>query len=54
VVALLLGWFLAAEPLSVRTLLASAIILTAVILVITAPHQTVHQAEQAIPAPGEA
>jgi drug/metabolite transporter (DMT)-like permease len=54
VVALLLGWFLGAEPLSVRTLLASAIILTAVILVITGPHQTVHQAEEAIPAPGEA
>jgi drug/metabolite transporter (DMT)-like permease len=54
VVALFLGWFLAAEPLSLRTLLASAIILTAVILVITAPHKTVHQAEEAIPAPGEA
>jgi len=54
VVALLLGWFLAAEPLSLRTLLASAIILTAVILVITAPHKTAHEAQEAIPAPGEA
>jgi drug/metabolite transporter (DMT)-like permease len=54
VVALFLGWFLAAEPLSLRTFLASAIILTAVILVITAPHKTAHTAEEAIPAPGEA
>jgi drug/metabolite transporter (DMT)-like permease len=54
VVALFLGWLLAAEPLSLRTLLASGIILTAVILVITAPHKTVQQAEEAIPAPGEA
>jgi drug/metabolite transporter (DMT)-like permease len=54
VVALFLGWFLAAEPLSLRTVLASAIILTAVILVITAPHPTVQPGEKAIPAPGEA
>jgi drug/metabolite transporter (DMT)-like permease len=53
VVALFLGWFFAAEPLSLRILLASAIILTAVVLVITAPRKTVHQAEQALPAPGE-
>ena len=53
VVALFLGWFFAAEPLSMRILLASAIILTAVILVITAPHKTVHEAQEAIPAPGE-
>lgn len=54
VVALFLGWFLAREPLSLRTLLASSVILTAVILVITAPHKDVHEAEEAIPAPGEA
>ena len=54
VVALFLGWFFAAEPLSLRTLLASAVILTAVILVITAPHKTVQEAEEAVPAPGEA
>ena len=54
VVALFLGWFLAGEPLSLRTILASAIILTAVILVITAPHKTAHEAEEAVPAPGEA
>ena len=54
VVALFLGWFLAAEPLSLRTILASAIILAAVLLVITAPHKDVIQADEAIPAPGEA
>ncbi|MGB7847980.1 MAG: EamA family transporter [Candidatus Acidiferrum sp.] len=54
VVALFLGWFLAAEPLSLRTLLASCIILTAVLLVITAPHKDPIQADEAVPAPGEA
>jgi drug/metabolite transporter (DMT)-like permease len=54
VVALFLGWFLAAEPLSLRTLLASGIILTAVLLVITAKHKEAVQAEEAVPAPGEA
>ena len=54
VVALFLGWFLAAEPLSLRTLLASGVILTAVLLVITAPHKDVLQAEETIPTPGEA
>lgn len=54
VVALFLGWFLAAEPLSLRTLLASGIILTAVLLVITAPHKTPIEAEEAVPTPGEA
>jgi drug/metabolite transporter (DMT)-like permease len=53
-VALFLGWFLAAEPLSLRTLLASCIILTAVLLVITAPHKDPVEAEEAVPAPGEA
>lgn len=53
-VALFLGWFLAAEPLSLRTLLASGVILTAVLLVITAPHKNITEAEEAIPAPGEA
>jgi drug/metabolite transporter (DMT)-like permease len=54
VVALFLGWFLASEPLSLRTLLASGIILTAVLLVISAPHKTEIEAEEAIPTPGEA
>lgn len=53
-VALFLGWFLAAEPLSLRTLLASGVILTAVLLVITAPHKDLAEAEEAVPAPGEA
>lgn len=53
VVALFLGWFLAAEPLSLRTLLASGVILTAVLLVITAPHKDVAQEEALVPAPGE-
>lgn len=54
VVALFLGWFLAAEPLTLRTLLASAIILTAVLLVITAPHRDIVELEEALPTPGEA
>lgn len=54
VVALFLGWFFAGEPLSLRTILASAVILTAVLLVITAPHKDVIQADEVIPAPGEA
>jgi drug/metabolite transporter (DMT)-like permease len=37
VVALFLGWLLAAEPINARTVLAATIILTAVILVILAP-----------------
>ena len=53
VVALFLGWFFAAEPLSLRILLASAVILGAVVLVITAPHKTAQEAQEAIPAPGE-
>jgi drug/metabolite transporter (DMT)-like permease len=37
VVALFLGWLLAAEPITPRTVIAAAVILTAVIVVITAP-----------------
>jgi drug/metabolite transporter (DMT)-like permease len=37
VVALFLGWLIAAEPITARTIIAAAIILTAVILVISAP-----------------
>jgi len=37
VVALFLGWLLAAEPINARTILAAAIIVTAVVLVILAP-----------------
>jgi drug/metabolite transporter (DMT)-like permease len=54
VVALILGWLLAAEPLTLRTLFASGIILTAVILVIAAPHKSPHEAEDVLPASTEA
>jgi drug/metabolite transporter (DMT)-like permease len=53
VVALFLGWFLASEPLSLRTAVASGIILTAVLLVITAPHKNPVEAEEAVPTPSE-
>lgn len=52
VVALLLGWLFASEPISLRTLLAAAIILSSVLLVITAPAK---QPEGSlVPAGGEA
>jgi drug/metabolite transporter (DMT)-like permease len=54
VVALFLGWLLGGEALTLRTILASAVILTAVILVITMPHKDPMEADEAIPAPGEA
>jgi drug/metabolite transporter (DMT)-like permease len=54
VVALFLGWLLAGEALTVRTVLAAAVILTAVLLVITAPHKTPVEAAEAVPTPGEA
>ncbi|HEY2351358.1 MAG TPA: EamA family transporter [Candidatus Acidoferrum sp.] len=53
VVALFLGWLVAAETITPRTLLAAAVILTAVILVITAPKTASLQATQQLPAPGE-
>jgi drug/metabolite transporter (DMT)-like permease len=54
VVALLLGWLWAGEQITLRTGLAAAVILTAVLLVITAPHKTPVEAEGVLPAPGEA
>jgi drug/metabolite transporter (DMT)-like permease len=54
IVALLIGWGFGAEGLSGRTLLAGAIILTAVVLVITAPHRKVPEVSSAVPLPGEA
>ncbi|HYW67226.1 MAG TPA: EamA family transporter [Candidatus Dormibacteraeota bacterium] len=54
VVALFLGWLLGSEALTLRTVLASTVILTAVILVITMPHKDSIEANEAIPAPGEA
>jgi drug/metabolite transporter (DMT)-like permease len=39
VVALFLGWLLIGEAITLRTIVAAAVILTAVLLVITAPHR---------------
>src|SRR5262249_6185777 len=50
VVALFLGWLLAGESITMRTLAAAAVILTAVVLVITAPTPL----ERIVPAAGEA
>jgi drug/metabolite transporter (DMT)-like permease len=54
IVALIVGWLLGGEGLSQRTLLAAAVILTAVVLVITAPHGDAREAVNTLPAPGEA
>jgi drug/metabolite transporter (DMT)-like permease len=54
VVALLLGWLLAGEEMTVRTMLAAVVILTAVLLVITAPHKAGDASPEVAPAPGEA
>jgi len=54
IVALLLGWSFGGEGLSGRTLLAGAVILTAVVLVITAPHREASGVSSALPVPGEA
>lgn len=54
VVALFLGWLAAGEAITLRTVLAAAITLTAVLVVITAPHRTSREAEGCLPTPGEA
>jgi drug/metabolite transporter (DMT)-like permease len=54
VVALFLGWLIAGEPITVRTALAAAVILTAVILVITATQRSSVRTEEPMTAPGEA
>jgi len=54
VVALFLGWLMAGETITLRTVLAAAVILTAVILVITAPHPDAFHTEDAVPVAGEA
>jgi drug/metabolite transporter (DMT)-like permease len=54
VVALFLGSFFGQEAVSLRTLVASATILAAVLLVITAPHKPATPAEEIVPVPGEA
>jgi drug/metabolite transporter (DMT)-like permease len=53
-VALFLGWLIAGEAITLRTVMATAVILTAVILVITAPHQAPKPVITPVPAPGEA
>jgi drug/metabolite transporter (DMT)-like permease len=54
VVALFLGWLIAGETVSLRTVIAAVVILTAVILVITAPHRAPSRTPEPVPAPGEA
>jgi drug/metabolite transporter (DMT)-like permease len=54
VVALFLGWLIAGESITLRTVIAAAVILTAVILVITAPHRKPAPVAAPVPAPGEA
>src|SRR6266851_565011 len=49
VVALFLGWLLIGEPITLRTVIAAAVILTAVLLVITAPHRASARTEARIP-----
>lgn len=53
VVALFLGWLIADEVISLRTVVAAVIILTAVILVITAPHRPQERVQEPVPSPGE-
>src|SRR5437870_6674705 len=53
VVALFLGWLIAGETITLRTVIAAAVILTAVILAITAPHRAPARARDPVPAPGE-
>jgi drug/metabolite transporter (DMT)-like permease len=53
VVALFLGWLILGETITVRTMIAAAIILTAVILVITAPHRVSAPIDKTVPASGE-
>jgi drug/metabolite transporter (DMT)-like permease len=54
VVALFLGWLIASESITLRTVLASAVILSAVFLVITAQHKKTVAAPESLPSPSEA
>jgi len=47
VVALFLGWLIVGESITLRTIIAAAVILTAVLLVITAPHPAPLRAQSA-------
>lgn len=53
VVALSLGWLVADEVISLRTIVAAVVILTAVILVITASHRPQERVQEPVPSPGE-
>jgi drug/metabolite transporter (DMT)-like permease len=53
IVALFLGWLVADEVISLRTIVAAVVILTAVILVITAPHRPQERVQEPAPAPDE-
>jgi drug/metabolite transporter (DMT)-like permease len=54
VVALFLGWLFVGEAITVRTLIAAAVILTAVLLVITAPHPAPVRTKARVTAAAEA
>jgi drug/metabolite transporter (DMT)-like permease len=54
VVALFLGWLLVGESINLRTVIAAAVILTAVLLVITAPHGAPVRATRRAVEPAEA
>ena len=54
VVALFLGWLLVGESINLRTMIAAAVILTAVLLVITAPHGAPVRATRRAVEPAEA
>ena len=54
IVALALGWVAAGEAITLRTGMAASVTLTAVLLVITAPHKSTVEAEECLPTPGEA
>lgn len=53
IVALFLGWLVADEVISLRTVIAAVIILTAVVLVIIAPHRPQERVAEPVPSPGE-
>src|SRR6266851_417732 len=54
VVALFLGWLLIEESITLRTVIAAAVILTSVLLVITAPHAASLRAKRQVIEPAEA
>jgi drug/metabolite transporter (DMT)-like permease len=54
VVALFLGWLLVGESITLRTIIAAAVILTAVLLVITAPHRVHSRTAVRVPETAEA